>query len=165
MINSDQRIPVRGVESLKKMLGESEEDDRLLKSMAVDAEKYLLSFSWCESIEDRYFGAGVGGIVAIFFFVIRPSEPNVDKWLWVITGDLPPAYLVVDGIRTPSEALKAYLWQRRRWIEAVRCGQSVSDLMPISVPATSEWASQLEQRLNYIEEHILDRFAEDEASS
>jgi hypothetical protein len=91
------------------MAGEDSEDSHLLQRMAVEAENYLSSFAWCQSIESRYFGAGIGGIVGIFFFGIQSRRPDVDEWLWVVVGDLPPAYIVTDDCDTPSEALDAYI--------------------------------------------------------
>jgi len=71
-----------------------DEDTRLLIEMAQQAKDYLSSFALCGSIREAYFGDGYGGIAAIFFFHIQPMRPEVDEWLWVVVGDLPPAYLV-----------------------------------------------------------------------
>ena len=49
------------------MVGEDSKDTELLRTMAVEAEDYLLSFAGCETALQRYFGAAVGGIVGVFF--------------------------------------------------------------------------------------------------
>jgi hypothetical protein len=76
----------------ERMEGEDDEDTALLQEMLVEARNYILSFSWCESILDSYFAGGVGKIFAIFLFNISPARTNVDKWMWVVVGDVPPAY-------------------------------------------------------------------------
>ncbi len=88
------------------MAGDSPKDTALLRSMLGDAESYLRSFEWCTSIKDPFFGLGVGGVVAVFLFHIVTKHLQVDEWLWVIVGDLPPAYLVVDGSSDAVSALE-----------------------------------------------------------
>jgi hypothetical protein len=118
--------------------------------MSEYAAKYLSSFPWCDSILNSYFGGGVGGIFAIFFIQIRPSHPNVDPWIWVIVGDIPPAYLPVSDCRSPAEAFRTYIRGMARWVELARLGQAgTSDqgVPPVDVPATPEWAERLDQKL------------------
>lgn len=105
-------IPVKGVMRLDQMAGRDAEDDRLLKLMASQAQTYLRSFPWCKQIREAYFGDGYGGIVAVFLFRIEPARSGVDEWLWVIFGDIPPAYLVIDTAKTPSQALESYIEER-----------------------------------------------------
>src|SRR5262245_45603207 len=107
------------------MRGESEEETALLDGMRADAERFLGSSAWCGGVDESYFGLGVGGIVAIFLFRIRPAQAGVDEWLWVVTGDLPPAYLVTDQAPNPACALKTYIGLMREWVEAARSGRPV----------------------------------------
>jgi hypothetical protein len=86
------------------MAGDDEEDSRLLQIMADDAQSYLRSFKRCKGIRETFFGDGYGGIVAVFLFRIERESADVDEWLWVVFGDVPPAYLVTDECKTPSEA-------------------------------------------------------------
>ncbi len=137
------------------MIGEDEEDTALLLNMLEEARRYVLSFSWCKSIVESHFGAGVGGVIAIFLFRIEPARPDVDEWLWVVVGDVPSAYLVIDSCKTPAEALRGYIGDMRKWVELAKQGQSSKNVIPVNVPATPEWAAELEGRLNLIEEVIL----------
>jgi hypothetical protein len=162
MTERDFELPVRYVGSAEDVAGESPEDTNLLRSMAREAESYLCSFAWCQSVEKRYFGAGVGGVVGVFFFRIRPSRLGVDEWLWVIVGDLPPAYLVTDQAKTPSEALRVYIHEMRRWSDLAKSGRTSPDVISVSVPPTPEYAGQLVSRLRFLEEEILPRFREEE---
>ena len=160
-MNEQIVIPVRCVVSLERMFGEDSKDTELLRAMAAEAEEYLLSFAWCETILHRYFGAGVGGIVGVFFFGIRPSRKGIDQWLWVVVGDLPRAYFVVDQCKTPAQVLNLYISHMKQWIEFARKGKSHSDLIPVDVPPTPEWAEQLAPRIEFLDEAILPRFKED----
>jgi hypothetical protein len=98
---SKSSIPATGIVPLKQMAGDDEEDTALLCEMAENAETFLKSFSWCLAIRESFFGAGVGKIIAVFLFRISPARPDIDEWLWVIVGDLPPAYLVTECSKDP----------------------------------------------------------------
>src|SRR5579863_4006108 len=107
--SSKSSIPVTGVIPLERMAGDDEEDTALLREMAERAENFLKSFSWCLAIRESFFGAGIGKIIAVFLFRISPLQSDVDEWLWVVVGDVPPAYLVTDHCKTPSEAIEGYI--------------------------------------------------------
>ena len=64
-----------------RMVGEDPTEIVHLRDLLGRAGGYLLSFQWCERIEEAYFGLGVGGIVAVFLFRIRSTKPDVDEWL------------------------------------------------------------------------------------
>lgn len=161
-MTNEQLVPVRSVIPIESMEGEDYEDTQLLRKMAREAEDYLRSFSWCKSVESRYFGAGVGGVLGIFMFRISPSSAAVDKWIWVVVGDVPPAYLVIDECKSPSEALTAYLWEMEQWVKLAERGRSSPHVIPVNVPATPEWARQLGSRLESIRINILPLFREAE---
>src|ERR1700751_4125313 len=131
-------LQVQRVMPIEDLCGEDPEDTRLLKSMGIDAENYLQAFSWCQSIESRCFGAGIGGVVAIFLFGIVPARPDVDEWLWVVVGDLPSASLVTDECKAPSEALETYIELMRRWVKLAKSGRTSPDVIPVNVSATLE---------------------------
>ena len=136
--------------SAKSIVGGDEQDTFLLRTMAEDAERYISSFPWCEAVLESYFGGGVGGIFAVFFFHIRPSRPNVEPWIWIIVGDIPPAYLPFSDCKTPAEVFRTYMRGMSNWVELARQGQRGSPeqgVPPIDVPATPERAERLSQRL------------------
>src|ERR1700731_2936765 len=109
MDKGENKVPVKGVVPVDQMVGGDDEDTKLLQVMKSGAENYLRCFPWCKNIREIYFGDGYGGIVAVFLFRIEPSRRDVDQWLWVVFGDVPPAYLVVDARKTPSQALEGYI--------------------------------------------------------
>ena len=65
-----------------------------------------------------YFGDGYGGIVAVFLFRIEAERAEIDEWLWVVFGDVPPAYLVTDIAKSPSQALEAYVAEVSKWTDS-----------------------------------------------
>jgi hypothetical protein len=97
------------------MEGEDESETVRLRSMEAQARSFLSSFDWCGEIREFYFGSGVGDVIAIFFARISPSRPDIDEFLWVVVGDIPPAYLVTDDSPMPKEALQSYIEEMRKW--------------------------------------------------
>ena len=150
-----EELPVTGVVPTSAMTGEDEEETARLREMEGQARAFLSSFQWCESIDGLYFGDGVGGVCAVFFAHIKPSRPDVDEHLWVVVGDLPPAYLVTDDCRTPKQALEGYIEEMRKWVALAKVGQASHDVIPVYVPPTPESAEALESRLDALEQKII----------
>ncbi len=139
----------------ERMHGDDDEDTALLKDMLVEARRYMSSYSWCERIDRCHFGLGVGGVVAVFLFEITPASDEVDSMFWVVVGDVPPAYLVTDELKEPRVALRAYVDEMRAWIEAVRKGDSLDEVIPVNAPPTVEYADRLETRLKLLESEVI----------
>src|SRR5712672_465970 len=132
------------------IVGDDEQDTILLRKMSEDSKQYISSFPWCGTILASYFGGGVGGIFAVFFFHIRPSRFDVDPWIWTVVGDIPSAYLPVSDCKSPAEVFRSYIRGMNRWVEFARKGQNGTPeqgVPPVNVPATPEWAERLNQRL------------------
>jgi hypothetical protein len=132
------------------IVGDDEQDTVLLRKMSEDAKQYISSFPWCGTILNSYFGGGVGGIFAVFFFHIRPGRSDVDPWIWTVVGDVPSAYLPVSDCESPAEVFRTYLRGMNRWVELARKGQNGTPeegVPPVNVPATPEWAEKLDQKL------------------
>ena len=151
-------FPVTGVVPISQMVGDEEEETRLLRELSEEARTYLSSFPWCKAITDLYFGDGIGGIIGIFFAHIEPTQPDIDEWLWVIVGDLPPAYLVTDLCCTPKQAAEGYIEEMRKWVAAAKAGRTSEEIIPVNVPATPEWATALEKRLDTLEFEVLPKW-------
>lgn len=130
--------------------GDDELDTTLLREMFEDAKRYISAFSWCGTVLDCYFGGGIGGIFAVFFFRIHPSDPDVDSWIWVMVGDIPSAYLPLSDCNSPTEAFRTYIHGMTKWVELARKGQrgtTEQGVPPVNVPATPEWAERLNKKL------------------
>lgn len=120
-----------------------------------EAREYLLFYNWCESIEEEYVGAYVDGVIGIFLFRFTPKLVSIDEWVWVVVGDLPPAYLTCESCPNPAEALEGYLGEMMEWVEAAENGDSVAKLIPVNVPASQENAARLRTRLRFLQQRIL----------
>jgi hypothetical protein len=151
-------LPLKGVIPIDQMFGGDEEDTKLLRAMSTEAQAYIQSFSWCKSIRETYFGDGYGGIIALFFFRIEPTKANVDEWLWVVVGDLPSAYLVIDRSKNPSQALENYIDEMSKWVKLAKQGKSSKNVIPVNVAATPENAEALEGRLKFLREVMVPAF-------
>lgn len=124
-------------------------------SIAQAARDFLLFYNWCGEILQEYVGAHYPGIISMFLFKISPTRSDVDDWVWIIVGDLPPAYLTCDLCPDPTGALEGYIGEMQAWVEAAEHGNSVADLIPVNVPATPERAHLLRSRLRFLYHRIL----------
>lgn len=94
-------------------------------------------------------------MLAVFFFSIEQAFNSVPDNIWVIVGDLPPAY--IDTIDNPngSCAIDGYVMEMDKWVDNVINNRSIEDLIPVNVPPTREYAIMLKSRLDLIKEQIL----------
>jgi hypothetical protein len=149
--------------------GEDDEDDALLRETFARATAYLASHTWCSAIRTCYVGEiAIGKVVAVLLFDIEPAHEGVDSTLWVVVGDLPPAYLVVDDSPNAACALEGYILEMRRWVAATYAGDAVDDLIPVETSGgaeplepTPEHAAQLAGRLDYLEREVLAEHRDD----
>jgi hypothetical protein len=79
--------------------------DADLDSARIEARQYLQFYNWVLSVRGEYFGYGADGIIYIFLFEIEPGRPEVNQWIWVIVGDVPPAFIPADDAGHPSRLL------------------------------------------------------------
>src|SRR5882757_7232829 len=149
------------------IVGDDEQDTVLLRKMSEDAKHYISSFPWCETILNSYFGGGVGGIFAVFFFHIRAGHSNVDPWIWVVVGDIPSACLPVTDCESPAGVFRSYVRGMSRWVELARMGQTgppEQGVPPVNVSATPEWAERLNRKLDGLTVAVRPFFEDEEGS-
>ncbi|MCO5166131.1 MAG: hypothetical protein M9894_07160 [Planctomycetes bacterium] len=128
--------------------------------MARRADAFLRAQRWCGSVADLRLGAGVGGVVAAFLARVEPARGHrVDEWLWVVVGDLPTVYLVLDESPTPAEALQTYCELMEDWVRAVRTGAPLDDVYPVAAPATPENAAALARRIEHLRAVLVPELA------
>ena len=125
-------------------------------ALAEDATKFLTAFRWCAGIRESYLAFDCGYIIGVFLFHIEPRLLGVDEFLWVVVGDVPPAFLVCDKAPDWHSALQCYVYEMQRWVDAVRSGASLKSIIPVNVPPTLEHADMLSARLSFIEDHFID---------
>lgn len=134
--------------------GDDPEDTSLLRAMGAAAVRYAESMSWCARVVEARLGFGVGGLVGVFLVKIVPRG-GADEWVWVVTGDLPSAYLVLDRAPNAMSALSVYCEVMDRWIESVRSGEAGNDVFPVEVPPTHANAAALATRIEFIRNELL----------
>jgi hypothetical protein len=122
--------------------------------MFVDAQLWLSAQAWCEVVDEGYFGFGIGNIIAVFLFRIQPSAAYIGDHVWVIRGDIPPAFIDCRGVSTPQAALREYVSAMRSWAVAVKSGQSPEGCIQVNAPPTRENAIDLLARLEFVEKYI-----------
>jgi hypothetical protein len=169
-MNMDETPELRGMQVASELVpaasivGDDEQDTILLRKMLEDAKQYISSFPWCETVLASYFGRGVGGIFAVFFFHNRPSRFDVAPWMWIVVGVIPSAYLPITDCESPAEVFRSYIRGMNRWNEFARKGRNGSPeqgVPPVNVPATPEWAERLNQKLHGLT-LVVKPFFEDE---
>ena len=143
------------------MAGDSDEETALLNSHLEEAVEYLNFFSWHSGIKESYFGIGIGGIFSVFLFEITPNREDVDDYVWVIVGDIPPAYITCEDAPNPASALDGYIGAMSEWAEAALAGESVAELIPVNVPATPEAGENLKTRLEFLDSRVLAGYEDD----
>ena len=127
--------------------------------MLQEAKQYISSFDWAPPIAEVHMRIGAGGALAVFLVTfVRGIGPERDKHLWVIVGDLPSAYLVVDRASDAVAALSIYCELMEEWADAVLGGSSLDDVFPVDAPATRENAGMLLSRVGFIREKIIPEF-------
>jgi hypothetical protein len=154
-------VDMTKVELVEELSGEDAEETEELRALARKAEQFVTSFSWCEIVERAYAGIVIPSVIGTFLFEIRSTTPDVDRVLWIIVGDVPPAYLVVDEASNPAMALKQYIELMSDWVRAVEEGRSIEDLIPVNAAPTQEYAAMLKSRLAFLRDRVLSDYAED----
>jgi hypothetical protein len=110
---NDCAVDVNKMQAIASIEGDDPEDTKLLREMAVEAHDFMSSHEWCKHLDSLHLAYGIGGVVAVFFAQMTPHSVDVDKCLWVIVGNLPPAYIVVDD--NPTAALVLWTLIASRW--------------------------------------------------
>ncbi|CAL4867132.1 hypothetical protein MMA231_01383 [Asticcacaulis sp. MM231] len=130
-----------------------EEADRL-RGLAVEALDYIQSFVWCPPLRQVLLAYGIDGVIGLF--LVRFAEPagGVDDALWVVSGDVPPAYFVTDEAPTPLEALTTYCDLMDGWVEAVLDDGDLDEAFPVNLTPTPEHAVALRAQLGFIRQLV-----------
>lgn len=154
-------VDMTKLELVDELSGDDAGETEELRTLARKAEQFLTSFAWCGAIERAYAGIVIPSVIGTFLFEIRPTTPDVDRVLWIIVGDVPPAYLVVDEASNPAMALKRYIELMSDWLKAVEEGKSVEGLIPVNAAPTQEYAAMLRSRLAFLRDRVLPDYSED----
>jgi len=125
-------------------------------ALAAAAERFLAGQRWCARVLRVTPVFAVAGVLGVFRCSLVPSDPAADVMVWVVVGDLPPAYLAHEPGDSWQDALRGYAEEMGEWVSAVGAGASVDDLIPVNVPATREYADMLASRLEFIRTRLVE---------
>lgn len=149
-------IDTSSFEPLHEIAGADSEDRQALLDLAEQASSYIKSFRWCPPIEQLLLAFGVGGVVALFLIRFeRAIGGGGDRELWIVVGDLPPAYFVTDEARTPAQALEVYCELMEDWADQVLSRGDTTESFPVAVEPTKEHAEMLKSRLEFIRQKLI----------
>jgi hypothetical protein len=126
-----------------------------VRDLADEAVRFLEGHSWCRSVRSGELAFAVAGVLGVFKIALEPARPGVPSVLWVVVGDLPPAYLVTDDAPDWQSALAAYVDEMKKWVAAVLDGASTADVIPVNVAPTAEHAEMLQGRLDFIQREFI----------
>lgn len=136
-------------------MSEDAEEAEVLDDMAAQARTYISAFRWCEPILDQEMRFGVANVMAICLFTFSKPIGGSEQKLWVVTGDMPSAYLVVVEDDSVANAMERYCELMADWCEAVEQGTSLDEVFPVSASPTHEHASMLRTRIDTIRGLLL----------
>jgi hypothetical protein len=127
-----------------------------VRDLAERAQHFVQSFAWCDRVTACSLGFAVAGVIGVFSVDLVPADPAADPTVWVVVGDLPPAYIAYEAGETWQDALRGYVEEMGLWVSAVRDGQSVKELIPVNVQPSTAYADKLNTRLDFIRTEFLD---------
>jgi len=140
---------------IQEMRDDDQECSEMLIALSQDADNFIASHRWCPSIKEKFYGFGVGYIVAVFLYHFDLPINGTDDWLWVIVGDIPSAYLVVDAASSPMETLERYCELMEDWANNIMLGNSTENCFPVVAAPTRENAQLLLSRTNFIRKRMI----------
>ena len=125
-----------------------------VRAFAERAIAFLECFRWCEEVRECAAKFAIAGVLGVFRAEIT-SHSGADPVVWVVIGDLPPAYLAYVEGDIWQDALDGYVGEMQAWVDAVQAEESVEQLIPVNVTPTLEHAHLLASRLAFIRTHFL----------
>lgn len=134
--------------------GQTERETQYLQEYARRARALLESFVWCTGIRQLLYGVGAGGVIAVFFADVL-IKGKTREWLWVVTGDLPAAYLPESAGPTPCAALSAYCEGAAAWAAAVLAGALGPQHLALSAEASPEVAREVAAKVATVQRLVL----------
>lgn len=138
-----------------KFLPKNTEEEVETINLSKEAESFLLSHGWCDSIIEGWLAESWGYILCVFLFKIESENTEVDDYVWIVVGDIPSAYIDIESAEDSDDVLQCYVDIMSDWVECIETNKSVEDCYPIEVPPTLEYASMLKSRLKIISEELI----------
>jgi hypothetical protein len=121
------------------------------------AGTFLQGFAWAKERKNIWVAHYIPGVFGLFLVELNThrGEPEIDQFIWVVVGDLPPAYLSSVYAKSPRRALDGYMGEMKAWVDAVENQKPVEDLIPVNGAPTLANARALQSRLAFLSREIL----------
>jgi len=131
----------------------------LLAALQTQARAYYNSLSGFPPLTQCLLAFGVGGILGLFLMQfdqdLRWKTGHRDHELWVVVGDVPPAYFVTDGAFEPADALQVYCELMEDWADVVLADGDLRGVFPVRAAPNHEHARMLKSRVDFIREKLI----------
>ncbi|MDL2213830.1 hypothetical protein LJC29_07685 [Bacteroides sp. OttesenSCG-928-N06] len=143
------------INKIKESNDDIEHIDEVLE-LSTEAQKYLSSFPWCNKILRGWLAKSWGYMLCVFYFEIEPKPLyGADNFLWIIVGDIPPAYIDIESAHNELEALEAYVYLMEEWINTFRQGKSIENCFPINIEPSEKYANMLSKRMEIVKTNFI----------
>jgi hypothetical protein len=97
-----------------------------------------------------------GYILGLIFFHVVSVDQHAPQYVWVIVGDIRPAFFDAQEYSDAKAVLRHYIDGMKAWVDCASNGQILdTSIIQVNVPPTREWAKRLQTRLTIIEEEIM----------
>ena len=116
---------------------------------------FLGTFSWAKQTGNMWVGLSIPQVIGLYLVELDAVSDDIDRYVWVTVGDIPPAYISSGYAASPRKALQGYLAETEAWVNAVEKGEAIDELIPVNGAPTKDNAKALKSRLSFLEESIL----------
>lgn len=135
--------------------GEDQDETVRLQRMLADAKAFIASHPWCPPRYSFFLAFGIGDVIAIFQVRFSQKAGGTDDRLWVVVGDLPSAYLVVEANDNARKVLSRYCDMMEGWVRAVETSSGLDTVFPVPVDPTQEHADMLSSRIRFLRSRVM----------
>lgn len=149
------------------MSEQSSDAELVTRATLLEAAEFLASHSWFVRVTKSHLVLELTPMLSLVRAEVEVKSSATAE-MWVIIGDLPPAYIDRGICRTPLDAFMGYVGELEAWADAATQGQSLSEYMPVcyrasskELPVTRDIIERIRNLCKSIELHLLPLFRGD----
>lgn len=126
------------------------------------AEWFLLGFNWHRALLESRIGLYCEGFYGVYLFKIEPVSEDIPEWIWIVEGGsaASPAVIPIDRCPNGAAAFHEYIAAIGEWVDAVKNGEPVDDVIPVALPPTLEEAQRMERQLRFMSKDLYPKHVE-----
>lgn len=125
-----------------------------------ESKIYLASQKWCGEIYEGWLFTNIGYALCIFLYRIDKLQSSEDNLVWIVVGDIPPAYLDTYNVESTKEVIENYIELVEDWIENAESGNSFEDCFPFKSDTPEESITMLKTRIQLLKNSFLPNIAD-----